>query len=161
MSYSTVPKQTCSVGEFGVKNRAGPGWRSETVTARRVGVIIAAGTIGHVDHGKTTLTAAITKVLEKDGLSRFVDYDEIDKAPEERARGITINIAHVGYETASRKYAHIDCPGHADFVKNMIVGASQIDGAVLVVAGTDGSMPQTREHLLLIKQASTQILIPN
>lgn len=115
---------------------------------------VCAGTIGHVDHGKTTLTAAITKVLEKDGLSRFVAYDEIDKAPEEKARGITINIAHVGYETAKRKYAHVDCPGHADFVKNMIVGASQMDGAILVVAATDGSMPQTREHLLLIKQVS-------
>jgi elongation factor Tu len=105
-----------------------------------------------VDHGKTTLTAAITKVLEKDGLSQFVAYDQIDKAPEEKARGITINIAHVGYETVKRKYAHVDCPGHADFVKNMIVGASQMDGAILVVAATDGSMPQTREHLLLIKQ---------
>lgn len=101
------------------------------------------------------MTAAITKVLEKDGLSKFVAYDQIDKAPEERARGITINVAHVGYETAKRKYAHVDCPGHADFVKNMIVGASQMDGAILVVAATDGSMPQTREHLLLIKQVSS------
>lgn len=110
------------------------------------------GTIGHVDHGKTTLTAAITKVLEKNGLARFIAYDEIDKAPEEKARGITINIAHVGYETVKRKYAHVDCPGHADFVKNMIVGASQIDGAILVVSATDGAMPQTREHILLVKQ---------
>ncbi|XP_060852963.1 putative elongation factor Tu-like protein isoform X2 [Rhopalosiphum padi] len=117
------------------------------------------GTIGHVDHGKTTLTAAITKVLEKDGLSQFVAYDEIDKAPEEKARGITINIAHVGYETVKRKYAHVDCPGHADFVKNMIIGASQIDCAILVVAATDGSMPQTREHLLLIKQVGVQHVV--
>lgn len=112
-----------------------------------------------MDHGKTTLTAAITKVLEKEGLSRFIAYNEIDKAPEEKARGITINIAHVGYETSKRKYAHVDCPGHADFVKNMIVGASQMDGAILVVAGTDGSMPQTREHLLLIKQVPKLQLI--
>lgn len=118
-----------------------------------------AGTIGHVDHGKTTLTAAITKVSAKDGLSRFVAYDEIDKAPEEKARGITINIAHVGYETRKRKYAHVDCPGHADFVKNMIVGASQMDGAILVVAATDGSMPQTREHLLLIKQVLNSLFL--
>ncbi|CAH1736205.1 elongation factor Tu [Aphis gossypii] len=117
------------------------------------------GTIGHVDHGKTTLTAAITKVLEKDGLSKFVDYDQIDKAPEEKARGITINIAHIGYETLKRKYAHVDCPGHADFVKNMIIGASQIDCAILVVAATDGSMPQTREHLLLIKQVGVQHVV--
>ncbi|XP_025418967.1 uncharacterized protein LOC112689461 [Sipha flava] len=117
------------------------------------------GTIGHVDHGKTTLTAAITKVLEKDGLSQFVAYDQIDKAPEEKARGITINIAHVGYETVKRKYAHVDCPGHADFVKNMIVGASQMDGAILVVAATDGSMPQTREHLLLIKQVGVKHVV--
>lgn len=104
------------------------------------------------------MTAAITKVLEKDGLSKFVDYDQIDKAPEEKARGITINIAHVGYETLKRKYAHVDCPGHADFVKNMIIGASQIDCAILVVAATDGSMPQTREHLLLIKQVNTYFI---
>lgn len=117
------------------------------------------GTIGHVDHGKTTLTAAITKVLEKDGLTKFLNYDEIDKAPEEKARGITINIAHVGYETAKRKYAHVDCPGHADFVKNMIIGASQMDAAILVVAATDGAMPQTREHLLLIKQVNANCSI--
>ncbi|XP_050423709.1 elongation factor Tu-like [Adelges cooleyi] len=128
--YSTIPKPTCNIG-----------------------------TIGHVDHGKTTLTAAITRVQEKDGLSKFIDYNQIDKAPEERARGITINIAHVGYETLKRKYAHVDCPGHADFVKNMIVGASQMDGAILVVAATDGSMPQTREHLLLIKQVGVNHLV--
>ncbi|XP_050520558.1 elongation factor Tu-like isoform X2 [Daktulosphaira vitifoliae] len=128
--YSSIPKTTCNIG-----------------------------TIGHVDHGKTTLTAAITKVLEKDGLTKFINYDQIDKAPEEKARGITINIAHVGYETKKRKYAHVDCPGHADFVKNMIVGASQMDGAILVVAATDGSMPQTREHLLLIKQVGVKHII--
>ena len=115
---------------------------------------INVGTIGHVDHGKTTLTAAITKVLAKAGQSRFVGYDQIDQAPEERARGITINIAHVGYESSTRKYAHTDCPGHADYVKNMISGASQMDGAILLVAATDGMMPQTREHILLAKQVS-------
>ena len=118
---------------------------------------INVGTIGHVDHGKTTLTAAITKVLAKAGQSRFVGYDQIDQAPEEKARGITINIAHVGYESSTRKYAHTDCPGHADYVKNMISGASQMDGAILLVAATDGMMPQTREHILLAKQASTYI----
>lgn len=120
---------------------------------------INVGTIGHVDHGKTTLTAAITKVLAKAGQSRFVGYDQIDQAPEEKARGITINIAHVGYESPTRKYAHTDCPGHADYVKNMISGASQMDGAILLVAATDGMMPQTREHILLAKQASTTLCI--
>src|SRR6058998_3524052 len=99
------------------------------------------GTIGHVDHGKTTLTAAITKVLEKKGFAKFMAYDQIDKAPEERERGLTINIAHVEYETTARHYAHVDCPGHADYVKNMITGAAQMDGAILVVAATDGPMP--------------------
>lgn len=120
---------------------------------------INVGTIGHVDHGKTTLTAAITKVLAKAGQSRFVGYDQIDQAPEEKARGITINIAHVGYESSTRKYAHTDCPGHADYVKNMISGASQMDGAILLVAATDGMMPQTREHILLAKQASTAMYV--
>ncbi|KAJ3649729.1 hypothetical protein Zmor_021454 [Zophobas morio] len=120
---------------------------------------INVGTIGHVDHGKTTLTAAITKVLQKDGLAKFVSYDEIDKAPEEKARGITINAAHVGYTTKKRHYAHTDCPGHADFIKNMISGASQMDGAILVVAATDGQMPQTREHLLLAKQVGVQKIV--
>lgn len=117
------------------------------------------GTIGHVDHGKTTLTAAITKVLERDGMCKFISYDEIDKAPEERARGITINVAHVEYNTPRRHYAHTDCPGHADFVKNMISGASQMDGAILVVAATDGQMPQTREHLLLAKQVGVKNMV--
>ncbi|XP_047117595.1 elongation factor Tu, mitochondrial [Schistocerca piceifrons] len=117
------------------------------------------GTIGHVDHGKTTLTAAITKVLEKDGMCKFISYDEIDKAPEEKARGITINAAHVEYSTSRRHYAHTDCPGHADFVKNMISGASQMDGAILVVAATDGQMPQTREHLLLAKQVGVKNMV--
>ena len=102
------------------------------------------GTIGHVDHGKTTLTAAITKVLAEKGGATFTRYDEIDKAPEEKARGITINTAHVEYQTEARHYAHVDCPGHADYVKNMITGAAQMDGAILVVAATDGPMPQTR-----------------
>lgn len=117
------------------------------------------GTIGHVDHGKTTLTAAITKVLQKDGLAQFISYDQIDKAPEEKARGITINAAHIGYSTPSRHYAHTDCPGHADFIKNMISGASQMDGAILVVAADDGEMPQTREHLLLAKQVGIKKII--
>src|SRR5215207_6347956 len=110
------------------------------------------GTIGHVDHGKTTLTAATTKVLAKSGRATFLAYDQIDKAPEERERGVTINIAHVEYETDKRHYAHVDCPGHADYVKNMITGAAQMDGAILVVAAADGPMPQTREHILLARQ---------
>jgi len=110
------------------------------------------GTIGHVDHGKTTLTAAITKVLAEQGLSEVKDFDQIDNAPEEKERGITINTAHVEYQTANRHYAHVDCPGHADYVKNMVTGAAQMDGAILVVAATDGPMPQTREHILLGRQ---------
>src|SRR5258707_5754547 len=110
------------------------------------------GTIRHVDHGKTTLTAAITKVLAKKNFAKFMAYDQIDKAPEERERGITIAIAHVEYETVNRHYAHMDCPGHADYIKNMITGAAQMDGAILVVAATDGPMPQTREHILLGRQ---------
>ncbi len=110
------------------------------------------GTIGHVDHGKATLTAAITKILAKTGGAEFVAVDEMDKAPEERERGITIATAHVEYITVDRHYAHVDCPGHADYVKNMITGAAQMDGAILVVAGTDGPMPQTREHVLLARQ---------
>ena len=105
------------------------------------------GTIGHVDHGKTTLTAAITTVLANAGLSEIRDFDSIDNAPEEKERGITINTAHVEYQTANRHYAHVDCPGHADYVKNMVTGAAQMDGAILVVAATDGPMPQTREHI--------------
>jgi len=110
------------------------------------------GTIGHVDHGKTTLTAAITKVLADKGLSKALDFDQIDNAPEEKERGITINTSHVEYSTANRHYAHVDCPGHADYVKNMVTGAAQMDGAILVVAATDGPMPQTREHILLGRQ---------
>ena len=110
------------------------------------------GTIGHVDHGKTTLTAAITKVLSEKGGAQFTAYDQIDKAPEERERGITIQIAHVEYETENRHYAHVDMPGHADYVKNMITGAAHVDGAILVVSAADGPMPQTREHVLLARQ---------
>ena len=117
------------------------------------------GTIGHVDHGKTTLTAAITKVLAEAGGAEFVDYANIDKAPEERARGITISTSHVEYETENRHYAHVDCPGHADYVKNMITGAAQMDGAILVVAGTDGVMPQTREHILLARQVGVPYIV--
>ncbi len=117
------------------------------------------GTIGHVDHGKTTLTAAITKVLALKGDADFMDYANIDKAPEERARGITINSAHVEYQTENRHYAHVDCPGHADYVKNMITGAAQMDGAILVVAATDGPMPQTREHILLARQVGVPYIV--
>jgi elongation factor Tu len=117
------------------------------------------GTIGHVDHGKTTLTAAITKVLSKTGGAQFMGYDMIDKAPEERERGITINTAHVEYETANRHYAHVDCPGHADYVKNMITGAAQMDGGILVVSAADGPMPQTREHILLSRQVGVPALV--
>jgi elongation factor Tu len=117
------------------------------------------GTIGHVDHGKTTLTAAITKVLAEKGLSAFRDFSSIDNAPEERERGITINTAHVEYQTENRHYAHVDCPGHADYVKNMVTGAAQMDGAILVVASTDGPMPQTREHILLARQVGVPALV--
>ena len=110
------------------------------------------GTIGHVDHGKTTLTAAITTVLAEKGLAQMRDFASIDNAPEEKERGITINTSHVEYETTNRHYAHVDCPGHADYVKNMVTGAAQMDGAILVVAATDGPMPQTREHILLARQ---------
>ena len=117
------------------------------------------GTIGHVDHGKTTLTAAITKILAKTGGATFTAYDQIDKAPEEKARGITIATAHVEYETSKRHYAHVDCPGHADYVKNMITGAAQMDGAILVVSAADGPMPQTREHILLARQVGVPALV--
>ena len=117
------------------------------------------GTIGHVDHGKTTLTASITKVLEKKGMAKFMAYDQIDKAPEEKERGLTINIAHVEYETPKRHYAHVDCPGHADYVKNMITGAAQMDGAILVVSAADGPMPQTREHILLARQVGVPAMV--
>ncbi|MGX9726803.1 MAG: elongation factor Tu [Candidatus Electronema sp. VV] len=117
------------------------------------------GTIGHVDHGKTTLTAAITKVLSLKGMASFVDFSEIDKAPEEKERGITIATAHVEYQTEKRHYAHVDCPGHADYIKNMITGAAQMDGAILVVAATDGPMPQTREHILLARQVGVPAIV--
>jgi elongation factor Tu len=117
------------------------------------------GTIGHVDHGKTTLTAAITKILAETGGAQFTSYDQIDKAPEEKARGITINTAHVEYETPNRHYAHVDCPGHADYVKNMITGAAQMDGAIIVVSAADGPMPQTREHILLARQVGVPALV--
>ncbi len=117
------------------------------------------GTIGHVDHGKTTLTAAITNVLSKKGLAQKTDYDQIDGAPEEKARGITINTAHVEYQTDKRHYAHVDCPGHADYIKNMITGAAQMDGAILVVAASDGPMPQTREHILLARQVGVPKIV--
>jgi elongation factor Tu len=117
------------------------------------------GTIGHVDHGKTSLTAAITKVLAESGGATFMAYDQIDKAPEEKARGITINTAHVEYETAARHYAHVDCPGHADYIKNMITGAAQMDGAILVVSAADGPMPQTKEHVLLARQVNVPYIV--
>jgi elongation factor Tu len=117
------------------------------------------GTIGHIDHGKTTLTAAITFILSKKGLATAKKYDEIDAAPEEKERGITINTAHVEYATANRHYAHVDCPGHADYVKNMITGAAQMDGAILVVAATDGPMPQTKEHILLARQVGVPRMV--
>jgi elongation factor Tu len=117
------------------------------------------GTIGHVDHGKTTLTAAITLVLSKNGLAEYQPYERIDSAPEERARGVTINIYHAEYETEARHYAHVDCPGHADYIKNMITGAAQMDGAILVVAATDGPMPQTREHILLARQVNVPAIV--
>src|SRR5688500_5714902 len=117
------------------------------------------GTIGHVDHGKTTLTAAITKVQAAQGMAKFTAFDEIDKAPEEKARGITIATAHVEYESKARHYAHVDCPGHADYIKNMITGAAQMDGAILVVSASDGPMPQTREHVLLARQVNVPSLV--
>src|SRR3979411_663970 len=118
------------------------------------------GTIGHIDHGKTTLTAAITQVLhEQNPQNSFTAFDQIDKRPEEKARGITISIAHVEYETENRHYAHVDCPGHADYIKNMITGAAQMDGAILVVAATDGPMPQTREHILLASQVGVKFIV--
>jgi elongation factor Tu len=117
------------------------------------------GTIGHVDHGKTTLTAAMTKVLEMKGLASFLAYDQIDNAPEEKARGLTISISHVEYETENRHYAHVDCPGHADYIKNMITGAAQMDGAILVVAAPEGAMPQTREHILLARQVEVPSMV--
>ncbi|MCP3927528.1 MAG: elongation factor Tu [Bacteroidetes bacterium] len=128
-------------------------------TFQRTKPHVNVGTIGHVDHGKTTLTAAITYVLSEDGLTEKADYDSIDAAPEEKERGITINTAHIEYQTANRHYAHVDCPGHADYVKNMVTGAAQMDGAILVVAATDGPMPQTREHILLARQVGVPKIV--
>jgi len=128
-------------------------------TFKRTKPHVNVGTIGHIDHGKTTLTAAITKHLAKKGMAEYVAYDQIDKAPEEKERGITINTAHVEYETEKRHYAHIDCPGHADYIKNMITGAAQMDGAILVVAASDGPMPRTREHILLAKQVNVPAMV--
>jgi len=128
-------------------------------TFQRTKPHVNVGTIGHIDHGKTTLTAAITKHLSKKGMADYVPFDQIDKAPEEKERGITINTAHVEYQTAARHYAHIDCPGHADYIKNMITGAAQMDGAILVVAASDGPMPQTREHILLAGQVNVPAMV--
>lgn len=137
-------------------------WNStEKKEATKDGLVACnVGTIGHVDHGKTTLTAAITKYVEKAYKTcKFVSYDEIDKAPEEKKRGITINIAHINYSTKTRSYAHTDCPGHADYIKNMITGASQMDAAILLIAADDGAMPQTKEHLLLAKQVGIKYVV--
>ncbi|KAG6483645.1 hypothetical protein ZIOFF_060297 [Zingiber officinale] len=134
-------------------------WRRSMATFTRTKPHVNVGTIGHVDHGKTTLTAAITKVLADEGKAKAVAFDEIDKAPEEKARGITIATAHVEYETAKRHYAHVDCPGHADYVKNMITGAAQMDGGILVVSAPDGPMPQTKEHILLARQVGVPSLV--
>src|SRR6186997_2903084 len=128
-------------------------------TFQRTKPHVNVGTIGHVDHGKTTLTAAITSTLAEKGFAKATRYDEIDAAPEEKARGITINTAHVEYETDNRHYAHVDCPGHADYVKNMITGAAQMDGAILVVSAADGPMPQTREHILLARQVEVPFIV--
>ena len=125
----------------------------------RVKEHVNVGTIGHVDHGKTTTTAAISKVLSERGLAQRVDFENIDQAPEERERGITINTAHIEYESEKRHYAHVDCPGHADYVKNMITGAAQMDGAILVVSAADGPMPQTREHILLARQVGVPYIV--
>src|SRR3990170_2277477 len=120
---------------------------------------INVGTIGHVDHGKTTLTSAITKTLAQRGLAQAREYDEIDNAPEEKERGVTINVHHAEYETENRHYAHVDCPGHADYIKNMITGSAQMDGAILVVSAVDGPMPQTREHILLARQVGVPAIV--
>jgi elongation factor Tu len=138
---------------------AGTLWARSMATFTRTKPHVNVGTIGHVDHGKTTLTAAITKVLAEAGKAKAIAFDEIDKAPEEKARGITISTAHVEYETAKRHYAHVDCPGHADYVKNMITGAAQMDGGILVVSAPDGPMPQTKEHILLARQVGVPSLV--
>ena len=134
-------------------------YSSEKKAYSRKKAHVNVGTIGHVDHGKTSLTAAITKVLSEGGQAKYKTYSDIDNAPEEKARGITIATAHVEYETENRHYAHVDCPGHADYIKNMITGTAQMDGAILVVAATDGTMPQTKEHLLLANQIGVKNIV--
>ena len=146
-----------TANDFGRSKERVPRWRRKSLQRNKPHCNI--GTIGHVDHGKTSLTAAITKVLAESGGATFTAYDQIDKAPEEKARGITISTAHVEYETPNRHYAHVDCPGHADYVKNMITGAAQMDGAILVVSAADGPMPQTREHILLARQVGVPALV--
>src|SRR2546428_3437530 len=141
-----------------VHRRPGEG-RMAKAKFQRTKPHVNVGTIGHVDHGKTTLTSAMTQVLAKKGLAQYIPFDQIDKAPEEKARGITIATAHVEYESAKRHYAHVDCPGHADYVKNMITGAAQMDGAILVVSAADGPMPQTREHILLARQVGVPAMV--
>src|SRR5207253_519394 len=159
--YQEVPKSIAE--EIVAKSRAYGGFEEGVTMAKkkyeRTKPHVNVGTIGHIDHGKTTLTAAITKVLSKKGFAEFRSFDSIDNAPEEKARGITIATAHVEYETDKRHYAHVDCPGHADYIKNMITGAAQMDGAILVVAATDGPMPQTREHALLARQVGVPYIV--
>ncbi|WOG87326.1 hypothetical protein DCAR_0206550 [Daucus carota subsp. sativus] len=150
VSHSVAPNDAVS---------ASPWWSRSMATFTRTKPHVNVGTIGHVDHGKTTLTAAITKVLSEEGNAKAIAFDEIDKAPEEKKRGITIATAHVEYETAKRHYAHVDCPGHADYVKNMITGAAQMDGGILVVSAPDGPMPQTKEHILLARQVGVPSLV--
>src|SRR5206468_611976 len=142
----------CHTGPLGPSIRGGSGLKMGKQRFERTKPHINIGTIGHVDHGKTSLTAAITQVLAAQGLADYTPYDKIDCAPEERERGVTINIYHAEYSTDKRHYAHVDCPGHADYIKNMITGAAQMDGAILVVSAADGPMPQTREHILLARQ---------
>ncbi|ESK87877.1 elongation factor tu [Moniliophthora roreri MCA 2997] len=158
-SFVSVSFPRFSVAKFSLPLSVTFGSRRGYASYNRTKPHMNIGTIGHVDHGKTTLTAAITKVLAEKGGATFTDYAQIDKAPEEKARGITINSSHVEYETDTRHYGHIDCPGHADYIKNMITGAAQMDGAIIVVSATDGQMPQTREHLLLARQVGIKKLV--
>jgi len=159
LRLSNFNKFSASLGTAQCRLLASAAQASATANTARTKPHCNVGTIGHIDHGKTTLTAAITRVLATDGETSYVSFDQIDRAPEEKARGITINACHVEYSTAARHYAHTDCPGHADYVKNMVTGTSQMDGAILVVAATDGSMPQTREHLLLAKQIGVERVV--